>query len=49
VYIAAAVRQGEAFQSKWGPGGVDKPNRSSFCPVHIAVSYNHAVSYKIFL
>ena len=42
--ISVSEKHGDVFMSKWGPGGVDKPNRSSYCPVHVAVSFGHAVS-----
>lgn len=29
---------------KWGVGGVDRPNRSSLCPIHLAVMNGHMVS-----
>ncbi|XP_045173685.2 poly [ADP-ribose] polymerase tankyrase-like [Mercenaria mercenaria] len=45
----AAVKQGDMGHQKWGPGGVDRPSRSSYCPVHIAVSYNHADVLKILI
>lgn len=44
LFLAASSKQGDMFKHKWGPGGVDRPSRSSYCPVHIAVTYNHAVS-----
>lgn len=45
----ASSKQGDLFKNKWGAGGVDRPSRSSYCPVHIAVTYNHADVLKILI
>ncbi|KAH3854617.1 hypothetical protein DPMN_097162 [Dreissena polymorpha] len=39
-----AAKQDESLFSKWGPGGVNRPTRYSYCPVHYAVMYSHVVS-----
>ncbi|WAR19580.1 TNKS1-like protein [Mya arenaria] len=46
---AASQKQGDVFSTKWGPGGVDRPCRSSFCPVHMAVHYSQADVLKILI
>ncbi|KAL4238217.1 hypothetical protein ACF0H5_002929 [Mactra antiquata] len=44
-----SAKQGDVFQHKWGPGGVDRPSRSSYCPIHIAVNYYHSAVVKILI
>ena len=46
-FLIASAKQGDVFQAKWGPGGVDRPSRSSYCPIHIAISYGHVVRFYI--
>ncbi|KAL5008431.1 hypothetical protein ScPMuIL_014012 [Solemya velum] len=38
-----------AFGSKWGIGGINRPDRFSICPLHLAVSLGHTDIVKILL
>ncbi|XP_052272329.1 poly [ADP-ribose] polymerase tankyrase-like isoform X2 [Dreissena polymorpha] len=44
-----AAKQDESLFSKWGPGGVNRPTRYSYCPVHYAVMYSHVDVLKILI
>ena len=42
--FSASSKHADISQAKWGPGGVDRPSRSTYCPIHIAITYGHVVS-----
>ena len=35
--------QGGPAQNKWGIGGINRPDRGTYCPLHFAVRERHSV------
>lgn len=48
-HAQSAESRDEATIGKWGMGAVDRPNRSSYCPVHLAVINGHIDVLKVLL
>ena len=42
--LLVAENSDDATISKWGVGGINRGNRNSFCPIHLAVMNGHVVS-----
>ncbi|XP_025104527.1 LOW QUALITY PROTEIN: tankyrase-like protein [Pomacea canaliculata] len=48
-YAQNAVDKSDPSVIKWGVGGVDRPNRSSLCPIHLAVMNGHMDVLRVLL
>ncbi|XP_076464084.1 poly [ADP-ribose] polymerase tankyrase-like isoform X2 [Babylonia areolata] len=45
----ATKSESDATISKWGVGGINRGNRNSFCPIHLAVMNGHMEVLKVLL